>query len=87
MFPFWNFSADVAMAGFEAQQVIALRMLKLAGGGRSAETEARLMVSEKMAASAEAATSLAMGGSPDAVLKRYRTLMRANTRRLTRQRK
>ena len=87
MFPFWKFSADIAKAGFEAQQVIALRMLKMAGGGKAAESEARLMVSEKMAASAEAATSLALGGSPQSVLKRYRTLMRANTRRLSRRSK
>ncbi len=72
------------MAGFEAQQVIALRLMKLSAGGKAAENEAMLMVSEKVSASVEAAMTLATGGSPEKVLKRYRTHMRANSRRLTR---
>ena len=79
----WNFSADVALAGLEAQRVIALRLAKLAAGGAPAQNEAHRMVTEKVAASAEAAATLALGGSPQKVLKRYRTLMRANARRLT----
>ena len=80
----WKLSTDLALAGFEAQRVIALRLMKLAGGGPAADREARRMVTEKIAASAEAAATLAMGGSPEAVLRRYRTIMRANKRRLSR---
>jgi hypothetical protein len=80
----WTLSADLAMAGFEAQNVIALRLAKLAAGGPAAAQEARLMISEKVLASAEAAATLAAGGSADAVLSRYRTIMRANRRRLSR---
>jgi hypothetical protein len=79
----WKFSADLAMAGFEAQRVIALRLLKLGAGGPKAHAEATKMVTEKMAASAQAATTLLAGGSAQTVLRRYRTIMRANERRLT----
>jgi len=74
------------LAGFEAQHVIALRLVKLAAGGPAAELEARRMVTEKIAASAEAVATLATGGSPQTVLRRYRTIMRANTKRLSRRR-
>jgi hypothetical protein len=80
----WKLSTDLALAGFEAQRVIALRLMKLAAGGPAADQEARRMVTEKIAASAEAAATLATGGSPQAVLHRYRTIMRANQRRLSR---
>jgi hypothetical protein len=82
----WKLSTDLALAGFEAQRVIALRLAKLAAGGPAADREARRMVTEKVAASAEATATLAMGGSPEAVLHRYRTIMRANQRRLSRSR-
>lgn len=80
----WKFSADLTMAGFEAQRVVALRLLKLGAGGPAASTEATRMVTEKIAASTEAATTLLSGGSAEKVLRRYRTIMRANERRLTR---
>lgn len=80
----WTLSADLAMAGLEAKNVIALRLMKLGSGGPAAAQEARLMVSEKVLASAEAMMTLASGGSTDAVLSRYRTIMRANRRRLAR---
>jgi hypothetical protein len=80
----WKFSTDLALAGFEAQRVVALRLAKLAAGGPAADREAFRMVTEKIAASAEAAATLAMGGSPEAVLHHYRKLMRANARRLSR---
>ena len=86
-FSVWlNFSQQLVSANIEAQQVIALRLMKLAAGGPKAEREARRMVSEKMAASAEAFTTLAMGGSLDSVTARYRTLMRANRKRLSKRR-
>ena len=77
-------SSDVMLAHFEAQRVIALRLAKLAQGGKSAEVESRRMITEKMTAAVEAATALTAGKSPHAVLRRYRTLMRANERRLSR---
>ena len=47
-------SFDVWRASFEAQQVIALRLAMLAGGGIAATAEMNRMVSEKMAAALEA---------------------------------
>jgi len=79
----WKFSSDVAAATFEAQRVIALRLMKLAGGGPAAQHEAQKMVSEKMVASVEAASTLAGGGSMETVVRRYRTIMRANEKRLS----
>ncbi len=79
----WNLSHDMVMAGFEAQRVIALRLMKLAQGGPGAAREANQMVAEKMAASSEAMLTLAQGGSPQTVLRRYRTIMRANAKRLS----
>ena len=49
----WKFSHDLMMANFEAQRVIALRMLKLSKGGKAAQREASKMVSEKVARSEE----------------------------------
>ncbi|MEJ0028359.1 MAG: hypothetical protein WDN01_20220 [Rhizomicrobium sp.] len=71
------------MAGFDAQRVIALRLAKLSAGGPKAQREAQLMVVEKLAASAEAAVTLAGGGSARTVIARYRAIMRANERRLS----
>ncbi len=45
------------------------------------------MVSEKLAASAEAAITLAGGGSAQTVLTRYRAIMRANEKRLSKARR
>lgn len=83
----WNFSWDIAAANLEAQRVIALRMVKLAKGGPAAQKEAHHMINEKISASLEAAGTLASGGSPEKVLRRYRTIMRANAKRLAAQRK
>jgi hypothetical protein len=82
-------SFDVWRAGLEAQQVIALRLAKLARGGASATSEASRMVSEKMAAAVEAqqsaATALLTGKAaqiPARTVALYRRKMRANRRRL-----
>jgi hypothetical protein len=80
-------SLDLAMFGLEMQRVIALRMLTLAGGGAAAQREANRMVIEKAAAFAEAAATLATGGSRKKVVRRYRTHVRANARRLSRRRR
>lgn len=68
----------------EAQIVMTLRMIRLARGGALAQTEAMRMVVEKSIAFAEAANTLAMGGSAEKVMRGYRTHVRANKRRLTR---
>ena len=77
-------SSDLFFANLDAQRVISLRLAKIAKGGRAAEAESRLMVTEKLNAATEAAIALACGKTPHSVVKRYRTIMRSNTRRLTR---
>ena len=64
--------------------MIALRTTNAWIGRDTDCREARLMVSEKMLAFAEAATTMAMGGSAHMVVKAYRRKVRANTRRLKR---
>jgi hypothetical protein len=83
----WHLSADIAMLGVEAQRVMTLRFLKLAAGGPKAASEAVRMVAEKVGSSAEAAATLASGGSPHKVVRRYRTVIRANEKRLTKRRR
>jgi hypothetical protein len=73
---------DSASLAIEAQHVIALRAAKLAAGGVAAQAEAARMMSEKVFAFAEASTMLAFGQSPGTVVRRYRTRVRANARRL-----
>jgi hypothetical protein len=73
---------DAVMLGLEAQRVIGLRLIKLSGGGPAAQAEALRMVSEKTAALAEAGLTLARGGSAGRVMRRYRTHVRSNKRRL-----
>ena len=61
---------EAARFGADSHNVIALRMMKLASGGPQADTEARRMVSEKIAAFAESQslmmTALLKGSSLDA---------------------
>jgi len=84
MFSNWmKFSLSTARLGYEVQTVVALRMLKLARGGKAAESEARRMVAEKGVAFAEAATTLATGGSMNKVVRRVRSRVNKNKRRLS----
>jgi hypothetical protein len=83
MFRNWmRLTNDAVLLGFDIQRVIGLRLMKLARGGRAAETEALRMVTEKTNALAEAGMTLARGGSAGTVIRRYRTHVRANKRRL-----
>lgn len=75
---------NMAMLGIEAQQVIWLRTMKLAMGGKAGEREARRMLSEKVIAAGQASTQIALGASPEKVVKGYRKKVRDNARRLTR---
>jgi hypothetical protein len=79
----FRLSLDATMLGLEAQRVVSLRLMRLAGGGAVAQAEAQRMATEKGAALIEAATTLATGGSAKKVIRRYRTHVRANHRRLT----
>ena len=67
----------------EANAVIALRMMKLIRGGRSARREANLMVSEKINAAFEATASLVAGASGDEIVHRYRQHVAKNAKRLS----
>jgi hypothetical protein len=88
---------DIMKTWFEAAQfaadshrVIALRMMRLSSGGPGAATEARRMVSEKVAAFGESQgalmAALVSGSSLDAAAAKayapYRRAVRANNRRL-----
>jgi hypothetical protein len=89
--PWLELSLNAVQMGMEAQSVIALRMLRLATGGARMEAEASRMVTEKVAAAAEAqvvaAVSALSGRSPNIVagraLRVVRKRVRANKRRLS----
>jgi hypothetical protein len=65
----------------EANHVVALRMMKLMRGGRSARREAKLTVSEKIHAGFEATASLMAGASGDEIVHRYRRHVAVNAKR------
>jgi len=78
----FSFALESAAFVVEAQQVMALRLAKIAAGGAAAHAEAARMVSEKVFAGAEASLMLALGRPPRAVMRRTRRHIRANARRL-----
>jgi hypothetical protein len=90
--PWFGVAAQTAHLAWEAQSVIALRLMRLGLGGAHAQLEAQRMVSEKFAALMEAqlsATAAAMMGQRSHrvaknVLSVYRKRVRRNRRRLTR---
>ncbi|MCX5517352.1 hypothetical protein OSH10_02790 [Kaistia defluvii] len=69
---------------FESQQVVLLRMIKLAAGGANAQREAELMMREKVLAATQSSLRMAGGASLDSVVRSYRQKVRANARRLSR---
>jgi len=81
---------EAARFGADVQQVMALRIMRLASGGPDAATEAQQMISEKLAAFGEAQvalmSALATGSSLDTAAEKayapYRRAVRANSRRL-----
>ena len=86
MFTAWmKFAADTVRLCQETQEVMGLRLMKLALGGPQGHLEAQRMVAEKGFAFAEAAGSLAAGVPVERVMRRYRSHVRANKRRLLRQ--
>ena len=80
MFRSWY---NLTMLAAESQRVIWLRSMKLAAGGAKAEREARLMMTEKMAAGSQEWLRMFMGASTDSVVKSYRRRVKANARRLS----
>ena len=84
MFKNWvQLTHDAMLLGLESQRVMGLRLMKLSRGGRPAQAEALRMFSEKTTALAEAGSTLARGGSAGTVIRRYRTHVRSNKRRLS----
>jgi hypothetical protein len=79
--PWIRLASDTILLAMEAQIVIGLRLGQIAMG-RSSLAENQLMVSEKLLAWAEAAMTVATGGSPHKVVDAYREKVRANTKRL-----
>jgi len=85
MFTNWmTLAFEMARLQAEANTVIGLRMLRLMQGGKIAEREARRMVSEKGFAAAETAMILATGGSAKKAVRRVRSRVGNNRRRLSR---
>lgn len=76
-----------AMLALEANRVVALRLMKLASGGRRARAEASWMAAEKMGEAMVAGATLMAGGSAAKVIARYRRRVRSNARRLSAKRR
>ena len=74
---------ELAMLGFEANQVILLRLMKIGMGGPAAHQEATRMVTEKFDAAASAGQQIVLGKPLKTVVGGYRKKVRANVRRLS----
>ena len=74
---------NLMMLAAESQQVIWLRTMRLAAGGRKAKSETRRMVSEKVLVAGIEGGRMILGASPDSVVRRYRNKVKANIRRLS----
>ena len=84
MFGSWyKLGIDATMLAFESQQVIGMRLIKIAAGGAVGQAEAQRMVTEKVVAAGEAALMVASGASTAKVIAGYRRKVRANARRLS----
>ena len=87
---FWASYFDAVRLGLQAQQVIALRMLRISEGGPSALIEMQRMVGEKVLAAwaSQTVTGLALARGDKSPGRKaaapYRKAVRANRRRLQR---
>ena len=73
--PWMRLAVATTLLGIEAQTVMGIRLSQIAlGRGSAAETQ--LMVSEKMRAFVEAASTVAAGGAAHTVVKGYRKHVR-----------
>jgi hypothetical protein len=87
---FWHAYLRLAQTAWDANFVVAMRLMRLASGGALAQREAQRMVAEKAIAVGEAqvaaAAKLMRGGGTAAAAKSasdvYRRKVRANRRRL-----
>jgi hypothetical protein len=90
--PWFAVTMEFARLGFDAQNVIALRLLRFANGGIAGQAEAHRMVNEKITALGEAAIAAMLGGATGksnlstvrSVLSVYKKCVRINKRRLSR---
>jgi hypothetical protein len=83
----WKSWFELTMLSLEAQSVIGLRLMRLAGGGPLAQVEIEWMISEKIGAAIAATNALATGGSASAVIEIYRKAVRKNEHRLASRRR
>ena len=91
MNPWFGIARDSMRLSIDAQNVVALRLFRLAHGGEAARTEARRMVSEKADALVQvqfaAAKSIASGKHGPALVREtigiYGRRVRHNRRRLS----
>jgi hypothetical protein len=72
-----------SMLALESSEVVCMRLEKFASCDDDAGQEARLMVSEKLAAAFEAAANWLSGATPGAIIGRYREHVAANMKRLS----
>jgi hypothetical protein len=80
----WKLSFEAGLLALEAQRVMLLRLARLAQGGAAANAEAVRMVVEKAAVGANVAVGAGLGDGPRAAVRKYRTRVRRNARRLSR---
>jgi hypothetical protein len=76
----------VVMLALESSEVVGLRVAKLAQGGVDAQTEAHLLVNEKIFAAFDAGLSIVSGASAGHVIDRFREQVAANVLRLSAER-
>jgi hypothetical protein len=90
--PWIALTLKAMQVGFDAQNVIFIRMMRLSAGGTRGQSEARRMVSEKIGASVEAQAAAISGiiaGRIETlvagqVIRGLQKRVRANKRRLSR---
>jgi hypothetical protein len=87
MQPWIRLAVNVMLLSLETQRVILLRMAAMAAGGAHSHAEAQRMVSEKLIAAMSVMGMIALGRSPQSVVRHYRSRVRANERRLSRQKR
>ena len=79
MFSRWiKLSFDTAMLGIETQRVVGLRMVRIGAGGPPRRLKRFGCFQRRGGALAEAAMTIASGGSPEKIIRRYRTHVRSN---------
>ena len=90
MNPWFRLASDTAFMIWDAQQVVALRFMRLAAGGAGASREVETSITEKLGAMAEAQTTSLEGiregnSAPvigQKVVRVYRKRVKANKKRL-----